>query len=111
MAANSAAQIVPFPREKGIVMIAYISIGNSDDKLTQQEWSQFVVEMSARVVSIGQVHGAWFSVPHSPYQNACWCVQFDNAAQVAEAREVTTEIRTKFRQESIAWAVAQTEFI
>jgi hypothetical protein len=89
----------------------YISIGNSDDKLTQAEWSQYVVEIIARVVSIGHTHGAWFSLPHTPYQNACWCVEFTSAADVAEAREVATEIREKYRQDSIAWACAETEFI
>ncbi len=38
-------------------MIVYLSIGNSDDKLTQAEWSQFVVEFITRVISIGRKHG------------------------------------------------------
>lgn len=91
---------------------AYISIGNSDDKLTQAEWSQYVVEIIARVVSIGHTHGAWFSLPHTPYQNACWCVEFDTAEDLAEGREVAAEVREKWRQDSIAWAqVTETEFI
>lgn len=89
----------------------YLSIGNSDDKLTQAEWSQFVVEMIARVVSIGHTHGAWFSLPHTPYQNACWCVEYATADDLAEAREVTVEIREKYRQDSVAWATASTEFL
>lgn len=93
-------------------MIVYISIGNSDDKLTQAEWSQYVVEIIARVVSIGHTHGAWFSLPHTAYQNACWCVEFDSAEGLVEGREVATEIREKFRQDSIAWAeVPATAFI
>lgn len=92
-------------------MIVYISIGNSDDKLTQIEWSQYCVEMITRVVSIGYKHGEWYSVPYSAYQNACWCVEFTTGSSIIEAREVSTEIRKKYRQGSIAWAVAQTEFI
>ena len=92
-------------------MIVYISIGNSDDKLTQVEWSQYVIEMLTRVVSIGHKHGDWYSAPFSAYQNACWCVEFGNDADVAEAREVATEVRKKWRQDSIAWAEADTEFI
>lgn len=92
-------------------MIVYISIGNSDDKLTQAEWSKYVVEMLTRVVSIGKRHGDWYSAPYTPYQNACWCVEFSSDADIQEAREVATEIRQKWRQDSIAWAVAETEFI
>lgn len=92
--------------------IVYLSVGNSDDKLTQAEWSQLVVEMTARVVSIGHTHGAWFSLPHTPYQNACWCVEFESDADIQEAREVAGEVREKYKQDSVAWAEAPvTEFI
>lgn len=30
-------------------MIVYISIGNSDDKLTQAEWSQFLAEVRSKI--------------------------------------------------------------
>ena len=92
-------------------MIVYISIGNSDDKLTQVEWSSFIIEMITRVVTLGNRHGEWFSTPFAAYQNACWCVEFDNPTDLDEAREVTAEIREKYRQDSIAWAIAETEFI
>jgi hypothetical protein len=98
-------------------MIIYVSIGNSDDKLTQAEWSKFILDMSAEVCSLGQVHGAWFSAPASPWQNACWCVEFsgpdaqatDNV--VAEAKEQAAELARKYHQDSIAWARTETEFI
>lgn len=92
-------------------MIVYLSIGNSDDKLTQREWCSYVVEIMSRVAAVGHLHGQWSSNPVGPYQNACWCVEFSTDAEVAEAREVATEIRKKYRQDSVAWAVAETEFI
>lgn len=95
-------------------MIAYISIGNSDDKLTQAEWSQFVVSMIARITTLATVkHGEWFSVPFSAYQNACWCLEFPaDPAVMTEVREVLAEIRDEFRQESIALAIVDmTEFV
>ena len=99
-------------------MIVYISIGNSDDRLTQKQWSDFVLEVSAEVTSLGHVHGAWFSTPAVPWQNACWCVEFtgpDSQAEanvVAEAKKVTAELAAEYKQDSIAWAVAPvTEFI
>lgn len=94
------------------MVIVYISIGNSDDELTQAEWSQYAVEIITRVVSIGATHGAWYSLPNTPYQNACWCVEFGSAADLTEGREVATEVRKKWRQDSIAWAeVPETQFI
>lgn len=88
-------------------MIVYISIGNSDDKLTQAEWAAYVAEMLGGVVSLGHTHGAWYSLPHTPYQNACWCVEFAAGRQVLEAQESAIEIRKKYRQDSVAWAEAE----
>lgn len=94
-------------------MIIYISIGNSDDKLTQKEWAQFNIAILVRIKPLATViHGEWSSASWAPYQNACWCLEFpDDHAILTEAREVLAEIREEFRQESIAWAVAETEFI
>lgn len=92
-------------------MIVYISIGNSDDKLTQLEWCNYWTEMAARVAAVGHIHGSWHSSPVSAYQNACWCVEYKSEDQVTEAREAATEIREKYRQDSVAWAVADTEFL
>jgi hypothetical protein len=95
-------------------MIVYISIGNSDDKLTQAEWHNYVIAMLARIKPLAvRAHGEWFSDPMAAWQNACWCLEFTpGSAELSEAREVCTEIRKEFRQDSIAWAVVpETEFI
>jgi len=90
----------------------YLSAGNSDDKLTQKQWSDFVIEISAEVAGIGHVHGAWFSAPAVPYQNACWCIEFATDGQAAEAKREAALLRRKYGQDSIAWAEAPvTEFI
>lgn len=94
-------------------MIVYVSIGNSDDKLTQKEWTQFIVAILARIKPLATAtHGEWFSAPQAPWQNACWCFEFPaDPAVLAEIREVLAEIREEFRQDSIAFATAETEFI
>lgn len=92
-------------------MTVYVSIGNSDDKLTQREWSYFVNAVHHAVsdfVAPGKLHGAWFSVPASPWQNAVWCFEVDRPD---ELKGQLSEIAGRFGQESIAWAVATTEFI
>jgi hypothetical protein len=58
-----------------------ISIGNSDDKLSQGEWSRFVMEMRDLLRSSAlQIHGEWFSLPDQPWQNANWCVEVPEPA-------------------------------
>ena len=94
-------------------MIVYVSIGNSDDKLTQREWHDFTESVDALLSSATHTHGVWFSSPHSRWQNACWCVEFedDYPDVIAWARKRLGELAAEYRQDSIAWAVAQTEFI
>lgn len=92
-------------------LTVYISIGNSDDKLTQAEWATFY-----RVTNLGirdeaeHVHGQWMSEPASAWQNACWCVEVADR-NVLRLRLTLAELAQRFRQDTIAWAEATTEFI
>lgn len=89
----------------------YISIGNSDDKLPQAEWALYVQEVRAVVNAWApEVHGAWFSAPDSTWQNACWCAEF-NVEHLDAIRHALADIREKYQQDSVAWAVARTEFL
>jgi hypothetical protein len=93
-------------------MIVYISIGNSDDKLTQADWSLFQGETD-RLVNLqgGIVHGVWSSNPWSKWQNACWCVELpqENTEPLKKQLQVLAAV---FSQDSIAWAeVRDTEFL
>lgn len=94
----------------------YVSIGNSDDKLSQAQWAQFVQEVDASVRHHGEVHGAWLSPPASPWQNACWCVEYAHLdawpTQVDEQKRWLSRVAQKFHQDSIAWAECPTtEFL
>ena len=100
------------PAPDSAPVIVYVSIGNSDDKLTQAEWSRFVADIRTYVVGCAQeVHGAWLSLPDSRYQNACWCLEFTQELSVKAARAYAAQIRDQYRQDSVAWAVATTEFL
>lgn len=97
---------------------AYISIGNSDDKLTQAEWHRYWRAVSIAVhrasdAQGGAVHGQWMSQPADQWQNACWALQLPNdAASVEHLKMRLAELADDFQQDSIAWAVApDTEFI
>ena len=90
----------------------YISIGNSDDKLTQNEWSHFYAWVADRIDRHAwRVHGRWFSDPSSPWQNAAWCMEIAPHAAESLKRALAESAKT-YRQDSIAWAEAPvTEFI
>lgn len=91
---------------------AYLAIGNSDDKLTQREWSEFIKEVDDRVSSMAtEVHGRWFSAPDDPWQNACWSLHFKSDERLLDAARTIVEIRRTYKQESAAWTVAEPVFI
>lgn len=92
----------------------YISVGNSDGKLTEQEWQQFrdlTHELLTDVLpeTGGVVHGAWRSW-QAGYVNACWCVEVP-AEHEDIVKDTLRTLAEKFRQDSIAYAVAETEFL
>ncbi|MEU4332342.1 hypothetical protein [Nonomuraea dietziae] len=90
----------------------YVSIGNSDNKLTQYEWNQFSTQVVEHVRNKAtRVHGEWYSPSNAPYQNACICFETENFYDLAWLRSELTAIRHEYRQDSIAWAEASTEFI
>jgi hypothetical protein len=93
------------------VITVYVSIGNSDDKLTQREWADFQTSVDAALnVYVSRMHGHWASLPDAAWQNACWCVEVGER-DVPPLRRALAKAATDYRQDSIAWAVAETEFI
>lgn len=89
----------------------YVSIGNSDDKLTQREWSIFYAWIAGSInVYAYQQHGRWLSEPNQPWQNACWCFEIEQQ-NVDPLQAALAKHAAEFRQDSIAWAEAQTTFI
>lgn len=89
-------------------MTVYVSIGNSDDRLTQREWSEFIAEVNTAIKeSAAEFHGKWTSLPHAPWQNACWCIE-PQASSVGVLRRRLADLGRRYRQDSIAWAEAPT---
>jgi hypothetical protein len=90
----------------------YVSIGNSDNKLTQERWSQLCHRtFNFLRGEAAHVHGVWFSAPDSPYQNAAICFEIDAEQQAEPIKDVLRQIAELYDQDSIAWAVAETEFV
>jgi hypothetical protein len=96
----------------------YITIGNSDDKLSQVEWYKFAADVDrafndAVKFEGARAHGRWYSLPNEPWQNACWCAEWDDGLDhiVRLFKHRLAGLARDYRQDSIAWAEATTEFI
>ncbi len=89
----------------------YVSIGNSDDKLSQQDWSRYCEAVDERCrIWAHETHGFWASLATAPYQNACWCIEI-NADIAPKLKESLRLEALRFSQDSIAWAEALTQFL
>lgn len=93
-------------------MIAYISIGNSGDKLPQRMWVAFQLETKMVIQSTtALIHGEWHSAPDTIYQNACYCIDI-SPDEIPELKGTLAGLAKEFNQDSIAWAEAPvTEFL
>ena len=89
----------------------YVSIGNSDDKLTQVRWAEFHGKFSTAVRGLAlQVYGDWTSPSTDPWQNAC--IGFEIGWETSERlQRDLAELAAEYGQDSIAWAEAETRFI
>lgn len=95
------------------MITVFVQIGNSDDKLPQSEWSNFVLSVDSAVSHFAMfVHGSFFSVPNSRFQNACWCFEIGSVSAEQLRQRRLPAIRDMYKQDSIAWSVvSKTEFI
>lgn len=94
------------------MVTAYVSIGNSDDKLSQARWAVFFSETSLVLrAAAWAVHGQWVSEPASSWQNACWCIEV-NCRLIDLLKENLRLLAKEFEQDSITWAeVPAVEFM
>lgn len=90
----------------------YISIGNSDDKLTQKEWSEYCAELLFIVESgmMERTYGVWYSAPDSKFQSMCVAVECPQE-RVMDLRFHLSELCKKYRQDSIALSYGQTTLL
>ena len=88
-----------------------IQIGNSDNKLTQSEWSDFCSQVQLIVEEEKcTIHFRGYSPGDAPWQNACWVIElFDSNLNILRA--MLAGIAKRFKQDSIAFTVGETEFV
>lgn len=82
-----------------------IQIGNSDNKLTQVEWSNFVRDIK-ECLSGFIMHFSGGSANNEPYQNYCFIIECS-----AFPEDSIKTIRERYKQDSVAVTFGKTKFI
>jgi hypothetical protein len=86
-----------------------IQIGNTDNGLTQQEWSAFCRRLREICEEFGTIHFSGGSASDASWQNYCVCVEVpENLLQFSAS---VTELRKFFKQDSAAWLQGEAVFI
>ena len=92
-----------------------VQIGNTDDKLTQVEWSKFVMEVDDLLLPDNynnrlNRHFFGAATNYMPWQNACWVVATDDLT-IKYITSMLTSIRKKYKQDSVAVTIGETIFV
>lgn len=83
-------------------VIAYVTIGNSDDKLEQHAWSNFIRELKGVLSDLsGRTYGEWYSAPDSTWQNMCICKEV-RLNDLPRLRAALRALRRFYQQDSVA---------
>jgi predicted P-loop ATPase len=94
-----------------------IQIGNSDDKLTQKEWAEFVQRMDGHIhYYANDIHFFGGSENYAKWQNVCWVITFDEnedypGLDLLSFKSIIQKTREEFRQTSVAWIEGEAQFI
>jgi hypothetical protein len=99
--------------DKQNMQTVLISAGNSDDKMTQREWSAMCTELISIAHAFGVRYlGDWYSAPAAPYQNMCVAFDMSAAPHAIDGLYVVLEpVREKYRQDAIAVLAGTTTFV
>lgn len=91
---------------------ATVCIGNSDDKLTQKRWSDYVSRVNEVIRTLSpQIFFQGYSDPRAPWQNACWVFQSIDVHDRDRIVTVLARLARIYDQEAIAFVVGDTFMI
>lgn len=88
-----------------------IQIGNSDDKLPQKKWSEFMALIHHKIKRYAhELHFTGHSHPAEKWQNWC-CVFTIDERKANDLAQELKHCRAVFDQESLAWLEGETVFL
>lgn len=90
-------------------MAIYVCIGNSDDKLSQEQWHLFFSHVRTLIERhASQVYGVWHSLPAERWQNACFGFEVRDADKREFVRMRLGVLAADYGQDWIAWTEGET---
>lgn len=88
-----------------------IQVGNTDDKLAQADWAQYVMSVKGAVFdACKELHFFGGPTNYERWQNVAWVITIEDE-RLAALRRALTDVRQCFEQDSVAITVGDTEFI
>jgi hypothetical protein len=88
-----------------------VQIGNSDDRLAQCQWKDYVNQVHEMILIWGgEIHFSAPSVGWADWQNACWVFTM-TSKKYRGLRLRLKDIRVNHKQDSMAITVGDTEFV
>jgi len=92
-------------------LYATVSIGNTDNRLTQQEWHAFVDDVNGVLKHYGKIHFFGGASNWEMWQNVAWIVECSYAADISNFSVALDAIRKQYRQDSIFVLQGSAKFI
>lgn len=89
----------------------YVTIGNSDNKLTQSEWRSYTDDLTKCIrLYYSVIFGEFYSLPNSFVQNACYSGQI-RQMNIPEFKQELKKLAKKYNQDSIAIVFGESELL
>lgn len=96
--------------DKDVVYVS-LQIGNSDDKLLQTEWAQFVADTARLItVHVSRIYFHGCAEGSKPWQNACW-VFLCTKMEATRLKNQMMDLRKQYKQDCVAWLEGVTELL
>ena len=88
-----------------------VQIGNSDNKLPQAEWAEFVRRVDRTIREHARtIHFFGGTENWAAWQRVCWVFDCEER-RMSDLRSCLTAAREEFRQDAAAFTAGETEFI
>jgi len=88
-----------------------IQIGNTDQKLSTQEWYDYTEDIRKQVkVHADEVHFDGHSTIESPHRNHCWVVVLPKI-NLNSLKDALCNVANSFKQDSLALTIGETELL
>jgi len=95
-------------------MIITLIIGNTDNKLTQAEWSNFVKDVENELILASNPINIFFSggpATCERFQNFAWTFEIKNKLDRVRLQYELKKLAREYKQDAISWIEGKTIFL